>query len=133
MTRLMDEDEPVLQIYENQSGFSFNPFKQNITYLYTRHHYVDPEDEFTLYKNDFVRAELELSVIKSEILNYRLEQELMITFLCLFAIYTSVSVHDDTKLKAYIKDICKKQYKVSKDDFRTYFSEVEKKVEAEED
>lgn len=57
----------------------------------------------------------------------------MITFLCLFAIYTSVPIHDDTKLKAYIKDTCKKEYKVSKDDFRTYFSEVEKKVQSEED
>jgi hypothetical protein len=32
----------------------------------------------------------------------------MITFLCLFAIYTSVPVNDDAKLTTFIKDICKK-------------------------
>lgn len=36
----MHDDEVVTQIYENQSGFNFNPFKDTITYLYTRHHYI---------------------------------------------------------------------------------------------
>lgn len=75
-----------------------------------------------------MRTELELSVIKSEILKYRLEEELMITFLCLFAIYINVPIHDDCKLSSFIKDICKKEYKVSKEEFRTYYAEVEKKV-----
>lgn len=57
----------------------------------------------------------------------------MITFLCLFALYINLPTEDDTKLSAFIKDICRKEYKVSKDDFRTYFGEVSKKVESEED
>lgn len=52
----------------------------------------------------------------------------MITFMCLFAIYINVPVQDDGKLGAYIKDIGRKEYKVSKEEFRAYYAEVEKKV-----
>lgn len=129
----MHDDERVTPIYENQSGFNFNPFKECVTYIYYRHHYLQPDDEFAYYKDDFMRTQLELSVIKSQILKYRLEEELMITFMCLFALYINLPVQDDAKLSAFIKDICKKQYKVSKEDFRAYYVQVEKKVESEED
>jgi len=53
--------------------------------------------------------------------------------MCLFALYINVPVNDDAKLSAFIKDIGKKEYKVSKEEFRTYFMQVEKKVSEEED
>lgn len=68
-----------------------------------------------------MRAELELSVIKSEVLKYRLEEELMITFMCFFAMYVCLPVEDDLKLGAFIKDTCRKEYKVSKEEFRAYY------------
>lgn len=130
--RVMHDDEPVLPIYEEQSGFSFNLFKESTSYVYTRHHYLSAEEEFALFKDDFIRIELELSVIKAEIRQYRLEEELMITFMCLFAMYINLPIHDEAKLASFIKDIGKKTYKISSADFRAYYKEVEKRVEAEE-
>ena len=86
-----------------------------------------------MYKNDFVRIELELSVIKAEIRLYRLEEELMITYMCLFAMYINLPITDDNKLTSFIKDLGKKMYKISNAEFRAYFEQVEKRVEAEED
>lgn len=37
----MYEDESVLPIYEEQKSFSFNPFKETVVYVYTRHHYLE--------------------------------------------------------------------------------------------
>ena len=66
-----------------------------------------------MFKDDFVRIELELSVIKAEIRQYRLEEELMITYMCLFAMYINLPINDEAKLSSFIKDIGKKQYKIS--------------------
>jgi hypothetical protein len=44
--------------------------------------------------------------------------------MCLFALYINLNVQDDSKLVAFLKDICKKDYKVSKEDFRAYYTEV---------
>ena len=57
----------------------------------------------------------------------------MITFMCLFAMYINLPVHDEKKLSNYLKEIGKKQYKISIEDFRSYYSQVEKKVEEEDD
>lgn len=128
----MYDDESVNQIYHAQK-ISFNPFKDEVTYLYTRHYYLDHEEQYRLYKNDFVRTELELSVIKSNIKQYKLQEELMITFMCLFAMYTNLPVNEDDKVKKFIKQIGKKEYKVEINEFRTYYTEVQKMVMAEED
>ena len=53
--RLMYDDESVNEIYHAQKS-SFNPFKDEVTYLYTRHYYLDNDEEYRLYKNDFVRT-----------------------------------------------------------------------------
>lgn len=53
----------------------------------------------------------------------------MITFMCLFGLYINVPINDDSKLSAFIKEIGKKEYKISKNDFRSYYKEVQKKVE----
>ena len=53
----MYDDESVNEIYNAQKS-SFNFFKDSLDYLSTRHYYLDPEEEYTLYKNDFVRTEL---------------------------------------------------------------------------
>lgn len=39
----------VAQIRDSQRGFSFNPFKDTVTYLFSRHHYLEPDDELVLY------------------------------------------------------------------------------------
>jgi hypothetical protein len=57
----------------------------------------------------------------------------MIAFMCLFAMYINLNVQDDSKLSAFIKEVCRKDYKLPKEDFRVYYSEVEKKVEFQED
>ena len=41
--RLMYDDESILPIFEEQQCFSFNPFKEKVIYIYTRHHYLDSE------------------------------------------------------------------------------------------
>jgi hypothetical protein len=53
----MYDDALVEEIYQAQKH-SFNPFKDTISYIYTRHYYLDLEEEYTLYKNDCVRTEL---------------------------------------------------------------------------
>ena len=72
-------------------------------------------------------------MIKANVREYRLEEELMITFMCLFAMYANIPIYDNEKIKAFIKDIGKKRYKITLDEFRTYYAEVEKMVIAEED
>lgn len=56
--RLLHEDESVAKIYEEQKSVlgSLNPFKNSIVYLYTRHYYLSSEEEYALYKEDFVRT-----------------------------------------------------------------------------
>ena len=44
-----------------------------------------------------------MSVIKAEIRQYRLELEMMITYMCLFAMYTNLPIDDEAKLSAFIK------------------------------
>jgi hypothetical protein len=69
-----------------------NPFRDTLEYLYTRHYYLPKNQEEELYKCDQARAELELSVIHWEVSNYRLEEEVMLTFMCLFAFYIHLPV-----------------------------------------
>ena len=35
---------------------SFNPFKDSIEYVFSRHYYLDADEEYTMFKNDFVRT-----------------------------------------------------------------------------
>ena len=57
----------------------------------------------------------------------------MITYMCLFAMYINLPIFDDSKLTSFIKDLGKKSYKISHQEFRAYYDQVEKRVEAEED
>lgn len=72
-------------------------------------------------------------MIRSEILTYRLNEELMITFMCLFALYANLPLNDDSKIQTYIKEIGHKQYRVPVSDFRVYLAEVQKMVAFEQD
>lgn len=56
----------------------------------------------------------------------------MLTFMCLFAIYIHLPVDNSEKLLFFIKEITKKNYKVTEEEFRIYFSQV-RKVLTEED
>jgi hypothetical protein len=48
----------------------------------------------------------------------------MFTFMCLFAMYINMPLEDD-KINTFVKDIVgKKNYKVTLNEFRTYYSEV---------
>ena len=92
--KLLYDGEPVKKVFDEQreSMSSMNPFRDSIDYIYTRHYYLSKQDEEELYKWDQARSELELSVIHAEILNYRLEEEVMLTFMCLFAIYIHLPI-----------------------------------------
>ena len=46
----------------------------------------------------------------------------MITFMCLFAMYANIPIYDNEKIKGFIKDIGKKRYKITLDEFRTYYT-----------
>jgi hypothetical protein len=125
---LIYDAEPVKKIFDEQkeSQSSMNPFRDSVDYLYTRHYYLSKQEEEELYKCDQARAELELSVIHAEILNYRLEEEVMLTFMCLFAIYIHLPVDNQERLDFFIREITKKNYKVTEEEFRVYFSEVKR-------
>ena len=57
----------------------------------------------------------------------------MITYMCLFAMYINLPIHEETKLTNFIKELGKKNYKTSNPEFRAYYEQVEKRVEAEAD
>jgi hypothetical protein len=46
----------------------------------------------------------------------------MLTFMCLFAIYIHLPVDNSEKLLFFIKEITKKNYKVTEEEFRIYYS-----------
>lgn len=52
----------------------------------------------------------------------------MLTFMCLFALYIQLPVQNSEKLNFFIKEICKKAYKVSEEEFMIYYNEVKRMV-----
>lgn len=98
--KLLYEDESLSKIYEEQKNAtsSINPFRDTLDYIYTRHYYLNTDEEYDLYKNDPIRSELELSVIHSELQNYKLDEETLLTFICLFSMYIHLAVHEKYNL-----------------------------------
>lgn len=42
--------------------------------------------------------------------------------MCLFAMYANLPIHEDEKVKTFIKEIGKKHYKITLPEFRTYYT-----------
>ncbi len=56
----------------------------------------------------------------------------MTTFMCLFAMYINLPMEDE-RILTFVKDIGKKAYKVTLNQFKVYYKEVQKIVSSEED
>lgn len=111
----MHDEELAVKILEEQKAMetSINPFRDSFDYMFTRHYYLSNEEENLLYRMDSIRAELELAVIHSELHSYRLEENLMTAFLCLFAMYIRLPITDRDKVSAYLREASKKTCKLS--------------------
>lgn len=71
-------------------------------------------------------------MIHWEVGNYRLDEEVMLTFMCLFALYIHLPVDNSEKLSYFLKELSKKVYKISEEEFRLYYMEVRRMVMTEE-
>lgn len=52
--------------------------------------------------------------------------------MCLFALYIHLPVENSDKLSFFIKELTKKVYKVSEEEFKVYYSEVKRMVAGED-
>lgn len=102
MRKIIYEEEMVSKVIKECGGFFSKLFEDKIVLTFQRYYYLPPEEELELYKKDPVRTNLEMEIIKSCIEEYKLDYELLMTILALFAKHLNVQISSDKKIKNFL-------------------------------